>query len=212
MARESVHVQFTRDAEASARVQLAHSPVAPCSHRGESARREPVSSALPRGLSRGKITWFSFRVFCQIAHVLIMSATPTSSLNIKAALSYFALVFGAGFAMGAVRVPLVVPRVGERIAELMEMPIMLLVIIFAARFIVRRFALPLTAATRLAVGLLALGLLLSAELLLAVMIQDRSLGEYIASRDPVSGSVYLLMLAVYATMPLILAWRRPTLA
>lgn len=145
----------------------------------------------------------------------MVSPAPTSFLNLKAALaalSYFALVFGAGFMMGAVRVPLVVPRVGERVAELMEMPIMLLVIVFAARFIVRRFALPPTANTRLAVGLLALGLLLSAELLLAVMMQNRSLGEYIASRDPVSGSVYLLMLAVYATMPLILARLRPARA
>lgn len=38
--------------------------------------------------------------------------------SIKAGLAYFALVFGTGFVLGAVRVTLLVPRFGERIAEL----------------------------------------------------------------------------------------------
>ncbi|MBP8296721.1 MAG: hypothetical protein KAX84_11480 [Burkholderiales bacterium] len=36
-----------------------------------------------------------------------------------AALTYFALVFAAGFVMGAVRVPFLVPRLGVRVAELL---------------------------------------------------------------------------------------------
>ena len=46
----------------------------------------------------------------------------------KAGTAYFALVFGAGFVMGAIRVPLLVPRLGERVAELIEMPFMCIVI------------------------------------------------------------------------------------
>jgi hypothetical protein len=46
---------------------------------------------------------------------------------------YFALAFGAGFVLGTIRVLWVVPRVGERTAELMETPIMLVVIMLAAR-------------------------------------------------------------------------------
>ena len=38
-------------------------------------------------------------------------------------------------------------------------------------------------------GSLALALLLGAELLLAVVLQDQSLAAYVASRDPVSGTV-----------------------
>ncbi|MEQ1515800.1 MAG: hypothetical protein ABL931_04835 [Usitatibacteraceae bacterium] len=124
--------------------------------------------------------------------------------NVKAALAYFALVFGAGFMLGMIRVPFLVPRVGERIAELIEMPIMFVVIIYAARFVVKRFALPASVPPRLTTGLLALGFALLAELLLAVRLQDRSLGEYLASRDPVSGSVFLAMLGLMALMPLIL--------
>lgn len=124
---------------------------------------------------------------------------------IKAGLAYFVLVFGAGFMLGAIRVPFLVPRVGERIAELIEMPLMFVVVVLSARFIVRRFALPATTSTRLVVGLLALGLLLAAEILLAVAIQKQSLGDYIASRDPVSGTVFLLMLVLFGLMPLIVS-------
>jgi len=119
--------------------------------------------------------------------------------------AYFALVFGAGFALGSIRVPFVVPRLGERISELIEMPFMLIAIVFSARFIARRFTLPAATPVRLGVGLVALSLLLSAELLLAFILQSRSLGEYIASRDRVSGSFYLAMLVLYAVMPFILA-------
>jgi hypothetical protein len=50
---------------------------------------------------------------------------------VKAGALYFALVFGAGFLLGTIRTLWVVPRVGTRTAELMEMPIMLIVTIVA---------------------------------------------------------------------------------
>ena len=133
---------------------------------------------------------------------------PAGSLcarTIKAGMTYFALAFGAGFVLGSIRVLFLVPRFGERVAELAEMPVMFVVILVSARFIVRRFALPGSVAPRLGAGLLALALLLAAEILLAVAIQDRTLGEYVASRDPVSGFVYLVMLVLFAVMPLVLA-------
>lgn len=120
-------------------------------------------------------------------------------------MTYFALAFGAGFVLGSIRVLFLVPRFGERVAELAEMPVMFVVIMVSARFIVRRFALPGHAAPRLGAGFLALALLLTAEILLAVALQDRTLGEYVASRDPVSGIVYLAMLVLFALMPLVLA-------
>lgn len=53
----------------------------------------------------------------------------------------------------------------------------------------------------LGTALLALVLLHAAEFLLAVVLQDRSLADYIASRDPVAGRVYLAMLVLFALMP-----------
>jgi hypothetical protein len=125
--------------------------------------------------------------------------------TIKAGITYFALVFGAGFVLGMIRVPFLVPRLGERVAELVEMPFMFVAILLSARFIIRRFSLPANVLARLWAGFVALGLLVAAEVLLAVALQDRTLGEYVASRDPVSGSVYLAMLALFAVMPLVLA-------
>lgn len=125
--------------------------------------------------------------------------------TIKAGIAYFSLAFGAGFVMGAIRVPFLVPRLGERVAELIEMPFMLVVIVLAARFITQRFALPATALVRLSTGFVALALLIAAELLLAVALQDRSLGDYVTSRDPVSGTVYLAMLVLFAAMPLLIS-------
>ena len=58
-----------------------------------------------------------------------MPDPTTSSVQIiKAGLAYFALVMGAGFLLGMVRIPFLVPRFGERLAELMEMPLMFVVI------------------------------------------------------------------------------------
>ena len=128
--------------------------------------------------------------------------------NVKAGFVYFAMVFGVGFVLGAIRVPLLVPRLGERVAELLEMPLMLVVVVLAARFIVRRFALPPTLQARLISGAVALVLLLGAEFLLAVTLQGRSVGQYLASRDSVSGSVYLVLLVLFAVMPLLLARQR----
>lgn len=53
---------------------------------------------------------------------------PANVMQIsKAGVLYFALVFGAGFVLGTIRTLGVVPRVGARIAELMETPVMLVV-------------------------------------------------------------------------------------
>lgn len=135
----------------------------------------------------------------------VARSTPHTPVEImrtlKAGFVYFLLVFAVGFALGAIRVPFVVPRLGVRWAELAEMPLMLLASFLAARFCVRRHG-PFSAAHRVAVGALALALLVAAELGLTVAL-GQSVSEYIAGRDPVSGGAYLVSLAVFAALPLI---------
>jgi hypothetical protein len=121
--------------------------------------------------------------------------------TILAGFAYFAIVLGTGFVLGVVRVPFIVPRIGERWAELSEMPIMAATIYFAAGYILRRFPEIHTRSRSLVVGFLALALAVCAELGLAVRLQSRTLAEYLGSRDKVSGSVYLAMLLVFAMMP-----------
>jgi hypothetical protein len=122
---------------------------------------------------------------------------------VKAGVAYFALVFAAGFALGAVRVPLIAPRIGERAAELLETPFMLAVIVLSARWIVRRFSLAPAPAVRLGTGLLALALMLAAEFGFVLRLRGMTIVGYLASRDPVSGTVYYASLGMLAVMPLI---------
>ena len=127
--------------------------------------------------------------------------------TVKSGALYFATVFGAGFALGTVRVLLVAPRVGERTTELMEAPVMVAVSFLAARWIVRRFALPPAPSQRLAVGLIALVLMLAFEFGFVLQLRGLTIAEYFATRDPVSGTVYYLSLALFALFPLLLRRR-----
>jgi hypothetical protein len=121
---------------------------------------------------------------------------------LKASVIYFAAVFGVGFVLGTLRVLFVVPALGVRWAELLELPLMVMASFFFARLVVHRFA-PLAIGHRLAIGSLALVLLVATELGLAVLVQDKSLAEYVAGRDPVSGIAYLLSLVAFGLMPLL---------
>jgi len=123
---------------------------------------------------------------------------------LKAGVLYFALVFGAGFVLGTIRTLWVVPRLGTRMAELLETPIMLVITIAAARWTIKRLAVPPTVSSRLWMGCIAIGLLLLAEFTVVLWIRGLSIREYLASRDPVAATVYYVMLVVFAIMPLLL--------
>jgi len=114
---------------------------------------------------------------------------------LKAAAAYFAMVFGTGFVLGTIRLMWVVPRLGVRNAELLEQPLMLVAIFLAAKWIVRRFGDRLMEIQTAFVGLVALGVLLLAEVLVGLLVKpDRR-------HDPISDAAYFLMLGVFAVMP-----------
>lgn len=124
--------------------------------------------------------------------------------------AYFLIVFAVGFVLGIVRTLWLVPRIGVRWAELLEIPAMVVVIYWAARWVSRWFHLdddrrPVQAG----VGLVGLLFLVGAELALAVGLGDQSPLEYIASRDPVSGTAYALSLVLFVLMPTLVT-EKPT--
>jgi hypothetical protein len=127
----------------------------------------------------------------------------------RAGLMYFVAVFGAGFLLGPIRILWLVPRVGVRTAELFEIPVMILVSLLAARWMIRRFRLSPSASIRLRAGGLALTLLVAAELGLA-RLQGISVYEYASTRDPVSGTAYLIAIVLFGLMPM-LVLRKPNL-
>jgi len=95
------------------------------------------------------------------------------------------------------------PRVGARVAELVELPIMIVVTWLAARWTVRRFRVPSSNRMRLFMGALAFALLLAAEFSLVLPLRGLTLEQYFASRDPVSGVAYYAALVLLAFMPLV---------
>lgn len=126
---------------------------------------------------------------------------------LKAGVLYFAVVFGAGFMLGLMRVLWVVPRLGTRVAQLFKAPIMLVITMVAARQIVRKLGVPFRPSSRLGMGGIALGLMLIAEFTLVLWLRGFSIREYVASRDPVAGAVYYVMPGAFAVLPLPVARR-----
>lgn len=122
---------------------------------------------------------------------------------LKVSALYFAGVFAAGFVLGVIRTLWVTPVLGTRAAELIEAPIMLLVMTLAARTLVRRHALA-RGWQWLSVGVVALALMLAVEFTVVLQLRDLSIPEYLASRDPVSGTVYYVLLGIFAVMPLLM--------
>ena len=125
---------------------------------------------------------------------------------------YFLLVFGAGFVLGVIRTLVLLPVLEARTAELLEVPLMLAVIYFAARLIVHWLTPRLpeqksSATAFFAVGSLALALLLLAEFGFVLQLRGLSLAEYFATRDPVAGAAYYGSLLIYWFAPLVLSKR-----
>jgi hypothetical protein len=121
--------------------------------------------------------------------------------TLKAGVLYFAVVFAAGFVLGTLRTLWAVPRLGVRTAELMEAPVMCGVSILAARWAVRHVSIPPLRPRRLAMGCIALGLMLLVEFTFVLWVRGMTIRGYFETRDPVSGTVYFLTLGAFAAIP-----------
>jgi len=128
---------------------------------------------------------------------------------LRTAVFYFALVFGAGFLLGTLRVLLVVPAIGTRAAELLEMPLMLAVVAAAARYVTRRFSHAIHSKTGwLQVGGIAFAFVLCADVIVGVTLRGMTVWQALFARDPVSGAAYYLALGWLATAPWLFARHR----
>jgi len=129
------------------------------------------------------------------------------ALVARLALAYFASVFFIGFVLGVIRTLWIAPRLGEHVAELVEMPVMVAASFLVARMLISRAAgVGIRAAAF--VGLAALVLLLCAELAVVAFVRGQTLADYVASRDPLSGSAYAIALLLFAAMPAVISRRR----
>ncbi len=133
---------------------------------------------------------------------------------VRAATRYAALVFGIGFVVGTARVLLVAPRLGERTAELIEAPLMVLASWLVARWVARRYIGIRSHAFSLAIGALALVFLLALEVAVGSIFFGEPPSSVLVKPDPVRAASYYSALALFAVMPLLMSWwfnaRRPS--
>lgn len=126
---------------------------------------------------------------------------------LRGAAIYFGVVFGIGFVLGPFRVLLLEPRVGDRAAQLIEAPVMAAAILLAGRWVGRRFCRCGRSGSSLAVGLLAVGFALTADVGVGVLLRDMTFAEVFTNRDPVAGVVYYALLGLCAIAPWLFAAR-----
>ena len=106
------------------------------------------------------------------------------------ALLYVATVFAAAFALGALRVMLVVPRLGELAAVTLEVPVVLGLSWLVAGRVLRRWPLP-RPGQRLAMGGLAFALLMLGETILGATLFGRTPAGILAAMATLPGLVGL---------------------
>lgn len=122
---------------------------------------------------------------------------------ITAAATYFALVFSAGFAFGMLRVTVLAPVLGERIAVLAELPPMLYLCWIACRWTLRVHHVPAEPGARLVMGGVAFALLLLAEAALSVLVFGRSLQAHLGLYLGVPALTGLVGQGIFALFPVL---------
>ncbi len=97
---------------------------------------------------------------------------------LKAGVIYFAAVFALGFALGVLRVVVLLPRLGGILAVLVELPLILAASWWICARILRRM--PMSPAEAATMGAVAFALLMSAEVAVSTLLAGRSLAAHLA--------------------------------
>lgn len=116
---------------------------------------------------------------------------------------YFAVVFAAGFTFGVVREFLITPHVGPFAATAIEAPFMLAVCATAAAWLRRRYR-NFLQRDWLAVGGVALALLLAAEIAGAFALRGWSVVQWVQHFNTPQGALSLALFLAFALLPALL--------
>src|SRR5215813_9043791 len=93
---------------------------------------------------------------------------------LKVGAVYFLFMFGVGWILGPIRELVAVPRFDRLTVVLLEAVIMLIAMAVSARWVIRRFHVRPTFGSTISMGLVALGLLVPAELAGVVWVRGLS--------------------------------------
>lgn len=119
---------------------------------------------------------------------------------LRAAVGYFLIVFAAGAVLGTLRTYLIAPMVGETLAVLLELPVMLAIAWVASRTVIDRSALRRRTTDAAVMGAAALLLLLVSEAGLSVLL-GRTLAQHLELYAALPAQLGLVGQLLYAVFP-----------
>jgi hypothetical protein len=122
---------------------------------------------------------------------------------------YFAIVYAAGFVLGVARVFIVAPRVGESLAVLLELPVILAVAWVVCRGLTTAFRVARAPAPRIAMGVFAFLLLMAGELAVSVLFLGRTIAGHFAAERSFAADLGLAAQVMFALFPLVQVGRGP---
>ncbi len=125
---------------------------------------------------------------------------------LRAAITYFTIVFVAAFLIGALRVTLIAPLIGAFLAVAAEVPVILFLSWFTVKPVLRRW--PLTRGERIAMGAVAFGLLMAAEWALATVGFGQTTTTFLSDMTTAHGALGLLGQIGFAVIPSLAAQPR----
>lgn len=121
---------------------------------------------------------------------------------LKAGSAYFVAVFAVGFVLGFIRVVILQPIVGELAAVLIELPFILAASWTLCAHITVKFNVPPTLTARFIMGILAFGLLITAEYMLARYGFGQTSSEQLRDIAKAAGAIGLAGQIIFAMFPL----------
>ncbi len=122
--------------------------------------------------------------------------------------AYFLVLFLLGFVLGAIRVLVIAPRLGDVAAVLLELPVMLAASWLVCRTLIRRMGVAADSTSRLLMGFTGFALLMLAELALGLFGFGRSLATQLAAWTEPAGLIGLAGQIAFGAIPLLQARRR----
>jgi hypothetical protein len=122
---------------------------------------------------------------------------------IAAGVTYFGIVFAVGFLLGALRVLLLEPFLGDWGALLLEIPVMLALSWKTCQWSLEKLHVPPRVTSRAAMGTIAFLLLMAAELAISVVGFQRSVAEHVAMFQHAPTIVGLMAQVLFSLFPLL---------
>ncbi len=126
---------------------------------------------------------------------------------LKAGAIYFVAVFTLGFCLGVLRTLVLVPRLGETLAVLAELPVILAASWLICARILR--SMPMSRPGAAAMGAAAFALLMIAEAAISMLLAGRSLAAHVALHAELPHLLGLAGQVAFASFPYLQArrWR-----